>query len=204
MGDMGNRRVGRPLKHRKKYPNVKQILKIASIGAILAGSLVFPQLPRLLRGRPIRYEDFLPETEWEDFDERRLKQRLGSLYKQKEIKIYKMGDKFAVQITKKGKRKLLRYKLEEIETPEPKQWDGKWRMVVYDVPEEKKSAREAIRITLKRLGFYELQKSVYLFPHPCHEVIEFLRELYGIGEHVTLFTVGYLENEVAYKEYFDL
>lgn len=115
-----------------------------------------------------------------------------------------MGDKFVVRTTNKGKRKFLKYKLEELKIQQPKNWDGKWRIVAYDVPKERKFARDALRKTLKRLGFLRLQKSAYLYPYPCNDAIEFLRELYGIGENVTLLTVGYLENEEAYRDYFDI
>lgn len=196
--------MGRKRKLKKIYPTVKLILRLASIGAIIAGSFVLPGLPRLLKIVDFRYEDLFTEEEWEEFDERRLKQKLKELHQKKEIKIYKTGDKFVVRITNKGKRKFLKYKLEELKIQQPKNWDGKWRIVTYDVPKERKSARDALRKTLKRLGFLELQKSVYLYPYLCSDAIEFLRELYGIGENVTLLTVGYLENEEVYRDYFDI
>lgn len=184
------------------------ILLLAGVGVFLAGSLIFPGLPRILAGRKFRYEDidnFLSEHEWEEFDQSRLKQRLKELHKQKVVRIRQLDeDKFVVQITKKGKRKLLQYRLNEMTIPKPNKWDGKWRIVAYDIPTEKKVARDTLRLTLKRLGLFELQKSVYLYPYPCTEAIEFIRELYEVGEHVTLLTVGYLEDEIAYKEYFSL
>lgn len=186
------------------YPTTKVILYLAGIGVFILGTFLFPQLPRLLKGRNLNFEDFFSENEWEKFDKPRLKQKLKILHKQKAIKIYKVGEKFVVQITKKGKRRLLKYKLDDLEIPKPVKWDGKWRIVAYDIPKEKNSARDALRLTLKKLGFFELQKSVYLYPYPCSDAIEFVRELYDIGEHVTLLTIGYLEDEVVYKKYFDL
>lgn len=196
--------MGRRRKLKKIYPTVKLILRLASVGAIIAGSFVLPGLPRLLKVVNFRYEDLFTEDEWEDFDERRLKEKLKELHRKKEIRIYKTGDKFIVRITKKGKRKFLKYKLDDLKIQRPQSWDGKWRIVAYDVPKERKLARDALRKTLKRLGFFELQKSVYLYPYPCGDAVEFLRELYGIGENVTLLTVGYLENEEVYRDYFDI
>lgn len=189
---------------RKLSPTTKQILYLAGIGVFILGTLVFPQLPRLLKGRSLNFEDFLAEEEWEKFDKARLKQKLKILYKQRMVRIYRAGDRFVVQITKRGRRKLLRYKLEDLKIQKPEKWDGKWRIVAYDIPKEKKSAGDMLRRTLKQLEFFELQKSVYLYPYPCTDVVEFVRELYGVGEHVTLLTVGYLEDEIVYKEYFDL
>lgn len=50
-------------------------------------------------------------------------------------------------------------------------WDKKWRIVIFDIPEELHSARVRFRRKLKSLGFVMLQKSVFVFPYPCHEEI---------------------------------
>lgn len=193
-------------KLKKKYPKARQILAIAAVGAFIAGSFMAPGLPRLLK-KPLSYDDIaslLGEDEWQEFDERRLRQRLKDLRRQRYIKIWQDKEKFVIQITQKGKRKLLKYNLFELSIPTPEKWDGRWRIVTYDVPKGKDAAREAIRTTLKRLNFHQLQKSVYLYPYPCDEVVTFLRELYDIGENVKILTVGQLEDEEAYKEFFDL
>lgn len=189
---------------KKKYPRSKQVLAFAALGVFVAGSLVMPDLARIFQGRRINFEDFLLEDSWEEFDEARVRQKLKELRKRKLIKIYLVKDQFIVKITEKGRKRLLQYNLEQMTIPTPNEWDKRWRLVTYDVPKGKNRARDAIRTTLKRLGFYQLQKSVYLYPFPCSEAIEFLRELYDIGENVTMLTVGYLENEEVYKEYFDL
>lgn len=191
----------------KLSPTSKKILLIAGAGAFIAGSLVMPGLPKLFLGRKFRdsdFDDFLKENEWAPFDERRLKEKLKRMQKAKLVKISMHGLQHIVQVTEKGKKQLLRYQLENLAIDKPKEWDKKWRIVTYDVPKESKRARDALRETLKRLGFLQLQKSVYLYPYPCSEVIEFIRQVYGIGENVTLLTVGYLENEEAYKEFFNL
>lgn len=188
----------------KKYPTTRQILYLAGVGAFIASSLIFPNLHKMLGGKRIDFESLLFEDEWEGFDEPRLRQRLKELHKQKVVRIYQHKDKYLVQITKKGRKRLLQYKLEDLEIPKPSSWDRRWRIVAYDIPKEKKSARDALRTTLKRLGFFALQESVYLYPYPCNDAIEFIREIYNVGEHVTLLTVGYLEDEEVYRKYFEL
>lgn len=180
------------------------MLVIAGVGAFIAASLVAPGLPRLLKGKRINWESLLSPDEWEKFDERRLRENLKNMSKRKLVKIFRQDDQYIVQITEKGRERLLKYNLKDIEIPTPEKWDRMWRIVTYDVPEGKATAREAMRSTLKRLNFFQLQKSVYLYPYPCQDVIDYLRELYGIGDDVTLLTVGQLEGEEAYKEYFDL
>jgi DNA-binding transcriptional regulator PaaX len=43
-------------------------------------------------------------------------------------------------------------------------WDGKWRLVLFDIPESKRPLRDYIRSTLKRLGFKEFQRSLWIYP----------------------------------------
>lgn len=189
---------------KKTFSTSKVVLKFALAGAFIAGSLVLPGLPRILRGRPLNYEDFFGEDEWEEFDQRRLRQKLKEMHKAKLVRVYQIGDEYVVRITKKGKQQLLRYNLDELVIDKPERWDGKWRIVAYDIPKASSRARDALRTTLKRLGFLQLQKSVYLYPYPCGEAVEFIRQLYNVGEHVVLLTVGYLESEEAYRQYFKI
>ncbi len=45
------------------------------------------------------------------------------------------------------------------------QWDGKWRMVFFDIPEDKRQYRDYLRNTLKLIGFKKVQGSVWIYPH---------------------------------------
>lgn len=83
-------------------------------------------------------------------------------------------------------------------------WDGKWRLVIYDVAKAKRVQSELFRLALTRLRLLRLQKSVYLTPFPCQNEIEYLRQFYTIGTEVQILTVGQLENEPAYRSYFGL
>lgn len=44
-------------------------------------------------------------------------------------------------------------------------WDGKWRIVLFDVPEQKRPIRDYLRGVLKRHGFVEFQRSMWVWPH---------------------------------------
>lgn len=53
-----------------------------------------------------------------------------------------------------------------------KPWDGKWRILGFDIEEEKRSLRNIFRKFLHRFGFGMLQKSLYISPLPLEEDIE--------------------------------
>lgn len=52
------------------------------------------------------------------------------------------------------------------------EWDGYWRVVVYDIVEEEKRLRDRLRRELRRLGFKFMQKSVWLTPLPVEKELE--------------------------------
>lgn len=45
---------------------------------------------------------------------------------------------------------------------EEQEWDGKWRVVIFDIPEEKRRIRDLFRRKLKRWGFKNWQQSVWV------------------------------------------
>ncbi len=181
-------------------PKIKDILTLLGTGAFLAASIIMPGLPMALK--PFLDEKRKKEAnEWKKFNKWRLKQVLKRMRNQKLIEIVQTNDEYAVKISDQGKRKLLRFDIDNMELNQ-KNWDGKWRIITYDIYTGKKQERELFRKTLKRLKFLKLQKSVYLTPFKCHNEIEYLRQVCNIGQEVLILTVSRMENESAYKEYF--
>lgn len=109
-----------------------------------------------------------------------------------------------VVLTEGGKEWALKFNFEEMSIKRPATWDGKWRVVLYDIPEKRKAIREAMRKKLKELGFYELQKSVFVFPFPCKNEIDFIIEFFDARNFVHYGEISNLSNESKLKLYFDL
>ena len=78
------------------------------------------------------------------------------------IKLILRNGKTFYAITEEGREALNRFLLRNATIPQPKRWDEKWRVVLFDVREERKQRRDAIRGALRRLGFARLQDSVWL------------------------------------------
>lgn len=57
-----------------------------------------------------------------------------------------------------------------------KKWDGKWRLVIFDIPEDKRGIRDLLRRKLKDWGFRSFQKSVWVCKN---DVTDKLRKLIG-------------------------
>ena len=181
-------------------PKVKQILILLGAGTFLAASIIMPNLPMVLK--PFLDERRKKEAnEWKKFNTWRLKQVLKRMHQQKLVDIVEQNDGYLVKISDNGKKKLLKFNLDEMELKN-KKWDGKWRIIIYDIYTSKKQEAELFRKTLKRLKFLKLQRSVYLTPFRCYDEIEYLRQVCNIGKEVLILTVSGLENESAYREYF--
>jgi len=109
-----------------------------------------------------------------------------------------------VVLTEKGKKLALKFNIEEMRIKKPASWDGKWRMVLYDIPEKRRMAREALRKKLRELGFYEMQKSVLIFPYHCRDEVDFIVEFFEVRNFVRYGEIMNLTNESDLKIHFGL
>lgn len=143
--------------------------------------------------------------EWKEIDRNKLVRIVKEFYRDR-IVDYKENKDGVVEIilTKDGRQKALKYQIDEIKIKKPEKWDGKWRMVVFDIPEKKKKAREALRNKLQELGFRELQKSVLIFPYECENEIDFIMEVFEIRPYVRFMRVDSFTNEEQFKIKFKL
>ena len=65
-------------------------------------------------------------------------------------------------------------------------WDRKWRIIIFDIPQELHRERIKFRRKLKSMGFFMLQKSVFVFPYPCNEEITDLSNILGVTDYVDI------------------
>ena len=187
----------------RKYAPAKTILKLVSAGAFLMASVVMPGLPLVLK--PFVDEKRREEYEvWKRFNIPYLKRTIKRLEEQKLVEIAEENNMQVVKITNHGKQKIIKMALDELVIQKPKIWDGKWRLLSFDVPEKLAQERKRFVEYLNAWGFYPLHKSVYLHAYPCFEQVEFLREYMNIGEHVRNFVVAKIENDKLFRDFFDV
>jgi phenylacetic acid degradation operon negative regulatory protein len=83
-------------------------------------------------------------------------------------------------------------------------WDGKWRIVIFDIPEQYAVLRNKIRTILKRAGFRQLQLSVWIFPYECEELARLIKEESRLSKHILYGTLEHVENNDTLKKSFNL
>lgn len=112
------------------------------------------------------------------------------LRKEGSIRIDRQGRQIYISLTETGKRRAGRFQVDSLRIKKPKRWDKKWRIVIFDVADAQRVKREALRGFLKRLGFYKLQESVWIFPYDCADEVGLLRDFFGFTQEELRFMIA--------------
>jgi len=96
---------------------------------------------------------------------------------------------------------LLRF---EREKKKNKKWDGKWRVVIFDVSEKRKGVRDMLRTHLSRVGFVKLQNSVWVYPYRCDEIIALLKFHLTLGRDAVYMVADALEGDEVLRAHFGI
>ncbi len=175
----------------------KFLLAIVAIGGIMAVGAAMPGLLKFSRKfkRSRKYTDA------------RIKNAFYNLKRRKLVEIIEeKNEKIKVKLTNKGKERIREFSLENLKIEKPKKWDKKWRVLIFDFPSKKyfKNAREAFREKIKELGFYQLQKSVWVIPHPCEDELLILAEYFNVGKYVGIITAEKILHEENLRKNFKI
>lgn len=109
-----------------------------------------------------------------------------------------------VRLTREGERRVRMADLASALESKPKKWDGKWRMLIFDIPERRKSLRHKVRHTLISIGFHRLQDSVWVYPYNCEDLIALLKADFRVGKDLLYLIVEDIENDRAIRAVFGL
>ncbi|OHA93433.1 MAG: hypothetical protein A3H52_01905 [Candidatus Zambryskibacteria bacterium RIFCSPLOWO2_02_FULL_39_26] len=109
-----------------------------------------------------------------------------------------------LELTKKGEAKLEFLEMTDWKIDKPRKWDKKWRMLVFDIPESRKSLRNKIRLTLMNIGFLRLQDSVWIYPHPCEDLVNLLKVDFRVGKDLLYIIADSIENDKKFRNNFNI
>lgn len=133
--------------------------------------------------------------------------KLRELEKRKLIAFKELGGgTVQIELTHRGKHLVRLYTLEEMRLKKPPQWDGYWRVMIYDIPSSQRIASNAFREKLRDLGLFRLQRSVWVSPYECLGEIEFLATVFEINiDHcICYFKTKEVPHEKELRKFFDL
>ncbi|MSU45269.1 MAG: hypothetical protein EXS47_01415 [Candidatus Zambryskibacteria bacterium] len=109
-----------------------------------------------------------------------------------------------LELTKKGEIKLQLLEMVDWKINKPYKWDGRWRMLIFDIPEKRKSLRDKVRLTLLSIGFLKLQDSVWIYPYACEDLVNLLKVNFKVGKDLLYLIVDSIENDKDFKKSFNL
>src|SRR3989338_7423372 len=143
--------------------------------------------------------------EWLNIERRSLYNAIKSLYRSRLIDAKDNANgTTTLVLTERGKKKALTYQIDELKIPPMKRWDHKWRIVLFDIPENMKRARDALARVLKNAGFIKFQKSVFIHPFECRNEVDFIIEFFNVRPYVRFITAAEIDNELHMKNRFNL
>jgi len=174
------------------------LLRTLATMGVVSVVLVAPQMARLLKelDRPAKNRAQLY---------RRIRQGISRLEQSGLVTVSGEQGERKVKITKKGVGELEKIKFGEYTIPEPAFWDGKWRVLIFDIAERRRQVRTQLRQLLGGAGFMRVQDSVWAYPYPCDEFISLIRAHFksGVGE-LRIFVAEALESDKGLREHFRL
>lgn len=121
-----------------------------------------------------RYQYGIPELKKSALSRTLKRLREGGLIE------FTSDEQLAFRITDRGREKAV---LAELMLDEGK-WDGKYRIVIFDIPEKRRIARDLLRSKLKSWGFIQWQRSVWVTKKNCTKPLrDFIKQV-GIKDWV--------------------
>ncbi|MDO8593805.1 MAG: CRISPR-associated endonuclease Cas2 [bacterium] len=197
--ESGTRSAQRLAKGNKRIPIQTIVLRTLYATGAITTALVAPKMLKMFpvfdRGKSRRKELY-----------ERADQALYRLKDKKLITFSKIeGRRPIVHLTERGESEIMKIILRQYKISETAVWDGKWRVVIFDIREKRRRVRQRLRVLLTGAGMIRLQDSVWVHPYPCDEFVAIVRANLrsGTGELLYFIAEG-LESDRHLREHFNL
>lgn len=115
---------------------------------------------------------------------------VSRMVKQGWIQSEKQGNKSYYFLTDRGVQRMDEA-ANRIYKMKPNEWDGKWRILMYTIPEDKRQLRDDLRKELLWSGFGSFSSGCWISPNDLEKQINRLVEKYDIDEYVDFFISEY-------------
>lgn len=107
------------------------------------------------------------------------------------------------RLTPSGKQRLNNIALEGEGDLVSTRWDGYWRMIILDLPEDRKSEREALRYLLKKAGFVCVKNSVWISMYPYENLFTNIKNDLNLSTEMMIVVTDKLDKETE-DEFFKI
>lgn len=189
-----------------KNKKVVEVTKMIMKGVLISGGIVIaatdPRFGHRILPKLLKYASYKLKNKNE---QKKFYDTFSYLKKRGLISVEYRGRQIHISLTDEGKEKAGKYQIDDLEIKRSKKWDGKWRILIFDIDEKNKIKREALRGKIKELGLFQLQKSVWIFPYYFQKEIETLRNFFGLSlkEMQSIIAVD-IEDDADARKHFKL
>lgn len=181
-------------KRRKKQDIQGAVLATLAVTGLLAWAMIAPNTLQLLRYLPKNKNVLAFQS----------KTAAGRLVAKGQATWVEISGKKYLRITARGRNELAIEQGKIALKNKKKKWDGRWRMVVFDIPERRRSVRSRLRMVMREVGFVRLQDSVWVYPYDCEDFVALLKANLRIGKDVLYAIVDSIENDKSIRRHFDV
>jgi len=186
----------RSAKRERRLGTLQQAMLTAVVlGGVVLVAATIPNAAQLLR--------FFPGFKKGARFNYKAKSVLGRLVDKGCIVFVEEDGKRYARITGKGEQ-MLQFETEKTAMGKKRRWDRRWRIVIFDIPERRKSVRSKLRRYMQEYGFVRLQDSVWVYPYDCEDLIALVKANFHIGADVLYMIVERLEHDKHLREHFAL
>jgi len=105
------------------------------------------------------------------------------------IKVKNLESKKAIIITKKGIDKVIKARFKIDGQQKQRRKDGKWIMIIFDIPHNHWKARSLLKSILINFGYKKFQQSVWITPYDVSEKTEQLLQFYSLDQYTRIFLI---------------
>jgi len=175
----------------------RALIGTLALGGILTIGIMAPKVLSLLKKQHI--DAVLPLN-----PKQRLRETLSRMKRKGLVSFEERGGKRYPILTKKGVAQAEILKISGLSIDKPRRWDMRWRIVIFDIPHTRRAQRDRVRGILKRLGFYQLQRSVWVHPYDCEEIVALLKLDMRIRTDVRYIIADAIEYDRPLRQHFDL
>ena len=166
----------------------KTILTVVATAGVISLVLLAPNTVQLLRFFKKKYDPlYYVNKRAREMIERGLLEKRGA----------------SIMLTERGRRYLEKVRIKEKRGKKQK-WDGKWRVLIFDVWEKRRGKRDMLRREIKEFGFVQLQQSVWIYPFPCGDFLELLKADLRFGKNIRYLIVEQLDSDAKLRKRFGL
>ncbi|PJE59635.1 MAG: hypothetical protein COU85_02630 [Candidatus Portnoybacteria bacterium CG10_big_fil_rev_8_21_14_0_10_44_7] len=186
------------LENKQIQQTTKVVLCILAVAAATGIAAMAPNIFSVIKIKKYKFRDFAKS------DVKKFKNTFYQLRKRDLVDFTRTKKGREARLTKKGRQQVLKILFENYKIQPQQKWDGLWRVVIFDIPNEKTAFRDMLRQRLDRMGFFQLQKSVFISPYQCKNEIDILCEVYNLWDFINYLEVLYIDNEGDLRSFFGL